>query len=53
MEDRIIVERKEEKVNNTVENIKSIMENMKWTVEQAVKVLNIPESDYGIYKKRV
>lgn len=53
MEDRIIAERKEEKVNNTVENIKSIMENMKWTVEQAMKVLNIPESDYGIYKKRV
>ena len=49
MEDRI----KEEKVNNTVENIKSLMENMKWTVEQAMKVLNIPEADYEIYKKRV
>ena len=33
MEDRIVAERNEKKINNTVENIRSIMENMKWTVE--------------------
>ena len=53
MEDRIREERQEERVTNTVENIKSIMENMKWTVEQAMRLLNIPESDYGMYKKRM
>lgn len=53
MEDRIVAERNEEKVNNTVEIMKNLMETMKWTVDQTLKAMNIPESDYGIYKNRV
>ena len=47
MEDRI----REERVDNTVEIMKNLMKSMKWSVEQALKAMNIPESDYGMYKK--
>ncbi len=33
--------------------MKNLMETMKWTVDQTLKAMNIPESDYGIYKNRV
>ena len=45
MSDEIEKERKDA----IVDNIKSLMQNMKWTAEQAMKALGISDSDQSKY----
>ncbi|GFI26443.1 hypothetical protein IMSAGC012_01564 [Lachnospiraceae bacterium] len=42
----------EERIDNSFEHIKNLMEAMKITAEQAMKVLKISDADQAILSKR-
>ncbi len=52
MEERIDREKEKERIDNSFEHIKNLMEAMKMTAEQAMAVLKIPDADRAILAKR-
>ena len=49
MKDEIAEERAEERADTNLGNIKQLMNNMKWTAEQAMKALGISDADQAKY----
>ena len=49
MKDEIAEERADERTGTVADNIKELMKNMKWTREQAMKALGIPDADKAKY----
>ena len=45
--------RSEGEIHGKAEAIKSIMQNLKYTFEQAVKVVSVPESEYETYRSLI
>lgn len=52
MEERINREKEKERIDNSFEHIKNLMEAMKMTAEQAMIVLKIPDADRAILAKK-
>lgn len=52
MEDRINREKDKERIDNSFEHIKNLMEAMKMTAEQAMSILKIPDEDRAVLSKR-
>ena len=45
--------RAEVKIEATIENLKSLMENAKFSIEQAMQLLSIPKEKYGFYISQI
>ncbi len=52
MEERINREKDKERIDNSFEHIKNLMEAMKMTAEQAMSILKIPDADRAVLSKR-
>lgn len=52
MEERIDREKEKERIDNSFEHIKNLMEAMKMTAEQAMTILKISDADRAILSKR-
>ena len=52
MEERIDREKEKERIDNSFEHIKNLMESMKMTAEQAMIALKISDADRAVLEKR-
>ena len=52
MEERIDREKEKERIDNSFEHIKNLMEAMKMTAEQAMTVLKISDADRAVLAKK-
>ncbi|MCI8991519.1 MAG: hypothetical protein HFG80_02140 [Eubacterium sp.] len=52
MEERIDREKEKERIDNSFEHIKNLMESMKMTAEQAMIALKIPDTDRAVLAKK-